>query len=86
MLAIFLELDPKGLHHSGKEKKVVVSCSRPRQNVTLGSFTLRSFNDGREMYKKRGCTRKVVVFGLSKPKLSWFLAISHTNYGYKHQK
>ena len=34
MLAIFLELNSKGLHQSsGKEKKVVVFCSRPRQNV-----------------------------------------------------
>ena len=42
-----------------KKKKVVVFCSRPRQNVKLGSFT---FHDGREIYKKRWCTCKVVCF------------------------
>ena len=33
-----------------KKKKVVVLCSRPRQNVKLGSFTLLLCNDGKEMY------------------------------------
>ena len=38
---MFLELNSKGLYQSsGKEKKVVVLCSRPRQNVNLGTFTL----------------------------------------------
>ena len=38
---MFLELNSKGLYQSsGKEKKVVVLCSRPRQNVNLGIFTL----------------------------------------------
>ena len=38
---MFLELNSKGVYQSwGKEKKVVVLCSRPRQNVNLGSFTL----------------------------------------------
>ena len=45
-----------------EKKKVVVFCSRPRQNVKLGSFTLRSCNDGREMCKKRWRTCKVVCF------------------------
>ena len=37
----FLELNSKGLYQSsGKEKKVVVLCSRPRQNVNSGIFTL----------------------------------------------
>ena len=31
-----------------KKKKVVVVCSRPRQNVKLGTFTLWSCNDGKE--------------------------------------
>ena len=39
-----------------KKKKVVVLCSRPRQNVNLGTFTLLSCNDGKEM-----CTCKVAV-------------------------
>ena len=34
------------------KKKVVVLCSRPRQNVNLGTFTLYSCSDGKEMYKK----------------------------------
>ena len=38
---MFLELNSKGLYQSsGKEKKVVVLCSRPRQNVNSGIFTL----------------------------------------------
>ena len=37
----FLELNSKGLNQSsGKEKKVVVLCSRPQQNVNSGTFTL----------------------------------------------
>ena len=36
---MFLELNSKGLYQSsGKEKKVVALCSRPRQNVNLGAF------------------------------------------------
>ena len=35
-----------------EKKKIVVFCSRPRQNVKLGRFMLQSCNDGREMYKK----------------------------------
>ena len=34
-----------------KKKKVVVLCSRPRQNVNLGTFTLYMPNSGKEMYK-----------------------------------
>ena len=50
---MFLELNSKGLYQSsGKEEKVVVLCSRPRQNVNSGTFTLQSGNDGKEMYKK----------------------------------
>ena len=41
MLATFFELNSKGLYQiSRQEKKVVVLCSCPRQNVKLGSFTL----------------------------------------------
>ena len=36
----------------GKKKKVVVLCSRPRQDVKLGIFTSLSCNDGKEMSKK----------------------------------
>ena len=39
-----------------KRKKVVVLCSGPRQNVNLGTFTLLSCNDVKEM-----CTCEVVV-------------------------
>ena len=50
---MFLKLNSKGLYQcSGKEKKVVVLCSRPRQNVNSGTFMLYSGNDGKEMYKK----------------------------------
>ena len=46
------ELNSKGLYQSSrKEKEVVVLCSRPRQNVKLGTFTLYSCNDGKEMYR-----------------------------------
>ena len=42
----FLELNSKRLHQSSeKKKKVVVLCSRPIQNVKLGSFTSYSCND-----------------------------------------
>ena len=38
---MFLELNSKGLYQSsGNEKKVVVLCSRLRQNVNSGTFTL----------------------------------------------
>ena len=38
---MFLELNSKGLYQSsGKENKVVVLCSPPRQNVNSGIFTL----------------------------------------------
>ena len=38
---MFLELNSKRLYQSsGKEKKVVVLCSRPRQNVNSGTFAL----------------------------------------------
>ena len=30
--------------------KVIFQCSRPRQNVKLGTFTLQSYSDGKEMY------------------------------------
>ena len=64
---MFLELNSKGLYQSsGKEKKVVVLCSRPRQNVNSGTFTFWSGNDGKEMYKKARCTCKVFVL-LIKP-------------------
>ena len=45
-----------------KKKKVVVLCSRPRQNVKIGTFILSSYNNGLEMYKEGWCTCKVVVF------------------------
>ena len=44
-----------------KKKKVFVLCSRPRQNVNLGTCTLWSCSDGKEMYKKAWCTCRVVV-------------------------
>ena len=48
-----LELNSKQLDQSsGKDEKVVVLCSRLRQNVNSGTFTLLSGNDGKEMYKK----------------------------------
>ena len=38
---VFLVLNSKGLYQSsGKEKKVVILCSRPRQNVNSATFTL----------------------------------------------
>ena len=41
MLANFLELILKDcIKVQEKKKKVVVLCSRPRQNVKLGTFTL----------------------------------------------
>ena len=54
---IFLELMLKDcIKVQKKKKKVVVLCSRPRQNVKLGSFTLLSCNDVKEM-----CTCEVAV-------------------------
>ena len=41
MWAIFLELNSEGcIKVQEKKRKVVVLCSRPRQNVKLGTFTL----------------------------------------------
>ena len=46
----------------GKEKgSRCILCSRPGQNVKLGSFTLQSCSDGKEMFKRAWCTCKVVV-------------------------
>ena len=66
MLAISLELNSKGLHQSsGKEKKVVVFCSRPRQNV-------RQFHVVVVQQLAEKCTKKrdagaKLLFCLSKP-------------------
>jgi len=43
-----------------KKKEVAALCSSPPKNVKLRSFTLWSYSDGNEMYKK-ACTSKVVV-------------------------
>ena len=51
---MFLELNSKGLYQSsGKEKKVVVLCSRPRQNVNSGIFTVVGQRRQRNVQKKR---------------------------------
>ena len=44
----YVRLNSEGLYQSsGKEKKeVVVLCSRPQQNVKVGTFTLQPRNDG----------------------------------------
>ena len=56
------ELNSKGLYQSSrKEKEVVVLCSRPRQNVKLGTFTLYSCNDGKKMYRNARCTCKFSI-------------------------
>ena len=63
----FLELNSKGLYQSSEKKKeVVVLCSRPIQNVKLGSITSYSCNDGKERYKKRDASAKL-LFCQSKP-------------------
>ena len=49
MLATFLDLNFKELYYievQEKKKNVVVLCSRPRQDVKLGTFTLQSCQDG----------------------------------------
>ena len=50
-----------------KNKKVVVSCSRPQQNVKLGTFTFKSWNDGYEMYQEPCCARANLLFCQSNP-------------------
>ena len=61
---------------SGKEKNVVVLCSRCLRNVNLDLiFTSQSCSDGKEMYKKVWCTWKV-VFCQSKPISIAFLPFS----------
>ena len=50
-----------------KNKKVVVSCSRPQQNVKLGTFTFKSWNDGYEMYQEPCCARANLLFCQSDP-------------------
>ena len=41
-------------------KKIVI-CSHSLKNVKIGSFTSKSCNDGKEMYKNACCICKVVV-------------------------
>ena len=66
MLAIFLELNSKGLHQSsGKEKKVVVFCSRPRQNVR--QFHVVVVQQLAEKCTKKRDARAKLLFCLSKP-------------------
>ena len=66
MLAIFLELNSKGLHQSsGKEKKVVVFCSRPRQNVR--KFHVVVVQQLAEKCTKKRDARAKLLFCLSKP-------------------
>ena len=48
------------------KKKVVALCSRPPQNVKLGSFTSLSYSDGKEGYKTR-VARAELLFCQSKP-------------------
>ena len=45
-----------------KKKKVDVLCSRSRQNVNLGTFTLQSCGDDKEIYvqKKRDARAKLL--------------------------
>ena len=52
MSHFFLELNSKCIKVQENKEGVVVWCSRPSQNVTLGSFTSYSCNDGKEIYKK----------------------------------
>ena len=54
------------------EQKIVVLCSRPRQNVKLCIFTLQSRNDGEEMCEKARCMCKVVFLLI---KTYWFIAL-----------
>ena len=49
-----------------KKNKALLFCSRPRQNVKLGSFTLLSCNEGREC-TKNGDARAKLLFCQSKP-------------------
>ena len=59
-----------------KKKKVLVFCWRSPQNVNLARiFTSQSCSDSKEMYKKVGCTCKV-VFCQSKPISIAFLPLS----------
>ena len=44
-----------------KEKKVVMLCFCPPQNVEVGTFTSQSCSDGKKNYQKAWCTCKVVV-------------------------
>ena len=63
---MFLEMNSKGPYQSSAKKNKVALGSRPRQNVTLGIFTLQSCNDGKELYKTSVMHGKVVVL-LIKP-------------------
>ena len=44
-----------------RKKKVVVLCFRLPQKGKLGSFTSKSYSDGKEMFKKGLCKCKVDV-------------------------
>ena len=59
---MFLALNSKGLYQSlRKEKQVVVLCSRSRQNVNLGTFTLYRATMAKKCTTKGWCTCKIVV-------------------------
>ena len=65
---MFLELNSKGQYQtSGKEKKVVVLCSRPRQDIIIQALSHCSrAMTAKKCTKKAWCTCKVVVL-LIKP-------------------
>ena len=44
-----------------RKRKSFCCCSRSPQNVKIGTLTLKSCSDGKEMYKKAWCTSKIVV-------------------------
>ena len=50
-----------------KKKKIVVLCSRPPENVKLGTFTSLSCSDGRETYKKACFFANFLPFSLPSP-------------------
>ena len=58
---MFLELNSKGLYQSsGKEKKVVVFCSRPRQNMNSGTSRCSRATTAKKCTKKRDARAKLV--------------------------
>ena len=86
---MFLDLNSKELYQSlGKEKKVVVLCSRPRQNVSIRHFHVvvgqrRQRNVQKSLMRVQSCcfANKTYCFFALSSKSQFVPTRKHTNLG-----